>query len=273
MKSISYTQIKIFLGGMIVLFFFTIATLGPIFWQLNPSTLSLADRYAAPTSQHPFGLDENGSDIFAKIIYGSKISLFIAISVVCLSLLIGLTLGSLAGLFGKYVDALIMRFTDLITSIPGFLLAIALVAVLGPSMHNLIFALCLTSWAGVARLVRGEVVHLREKDYVLSAVSLGSGPLRVLFFHIWPNLFGVLMVHATFMMSSTIISEAGLSFLGLGVPAEVPTWGSLLNSGRRFLTEAPQICFFPATAILFLVMGFNLIGEGCRDLFDPRSKS
>ena len=149
-------------------------------------------------------------------------------------------------------------------------LALALVAVLGPSLKNLIIALCLTSWTGFARLVRGEVLHLKEREYVQSARAVGASHVRILVLHIWPNLLGLLIVQSTFAMAGTIISESGLSFLGLGVPPETPTWGSLLNSGRRVLIDAPHVSFSAGLAIMIVVLGFNLVGDGLRDLLDPR---
>ncbi|MEZ4870848.1 MAG: ABC transporter permease [Bdellovibrionales bacterium] len=198
-------------------------------------------------------------------------SLLVAFTVVFISALVGLILGSVAGYFGTRWDTLIMRFTDMVYAFPGFLLALSLVAVLGPSIKNVIIAMCLTSWAGFARLVRGEVLHLKEKEFVQSARAVGADPLRILTKHIWPNLFGVLLVQMSLAMAGAIITESGLSFLGLGAPPTTPTWGALLNSGRHYLVEAPHISFFPGLAIVILVFGFNLVGEYLRAQWDSRT--
>ncbi|MCB0412672.1 MAG: ABC transporter permease, partial [Bdellovibrionales bacterium] len=189
---------------------------------------------------------------------------------VTVSLILGLILGSLAGFWGGWMDLIIMRGIDMLYAFPNFLLALGLIAVLGPSIKNLIIAMCITSWTGFARLVRGEVLHLREREYVQSARALGAGVLRQLTTHIWPNLVGILLVQATFTMAATIIAESGLSFLGLGAPPETPTWGALLSSGRRILFEAPHVSLFPGLCIVLLVLGFNLFGDGLRDYLDPR---
>lgn len=232
--------------------------------------MSLQDRFEPPSWEHPFGLDQNGSDVLAKVVYGARISLLVSLTVVSIGLFIGLIVGSLAGFVGSWVDQLIMRLLDMLYAFPGFLLALALVAVLGPSIPNLIFAMSITAWTGYARLVRGEVLHLKEKDYVVGATSLGAHPVRIIIFHLWPNLLGPLLVQATFGMAGTIIAESGLSFLGLGAPPDVATWGTLLNSGRQVLFEAPHISVFPGLAIVTLVLGFNLFGDGLRDAFDPK---
>jgi len=236
----------------------------------SPNEMNLEKRFLNPSWQHPFGLDQNGSDVFAQVFYGARVSLFVAFSVVLITHIVGLLIGSLAGYWGRWWDQTLMRFIDMIQAFPSFLLALALVAVLGPSIKNLIFAMCLTGWAGVARLVRGEVLHLKELDYVAASRATGASHFRTIMFYIWPNLVGPLLVNASFALAATIIAESGLSFLGLGAPANVPTWGSLLNSGRKVLIEAPHVSVFPGLAILFLILGFNLLGDGLRDHLDPR---
>lgn len=238
----------------------------------SPTAMSLADRYAPPSGEHVFGLDQNGADVFSQVAYGARISLRVSLTVVFISATIGLLIGSIAGFSGGWVDQLVMRFLDVFYAFPGFLLALSLVAVLGPSIGNLIFAMCLTGWTGYARLVRGEVLHLKQREYVVGAMAIGAKPHRLLIHHIWPNLLGLLVVQMTFGMSGTIITESGLSFLGLGAPPTIPTWGSLLNSGRRILVEAPHVSLFPGLAILTLVLGFNLVGDSLRDWLSPRSR-
>jgi len=270
MKKITRPQILFAFGVLIIVLMIVAAVFAPWLAPQDPDAMSLADRLQGPSWAHPLGLDENGSDVFAKLVYGARVSLGVAWSVILVSCTVGLIFGSLAGYFGGWVEQVLMRFVDMVYAFPGFLLALALVAVLGPSLKNLIIALCLTSWTGFARLVRGEVLHLKEREYVQSARAVGASHVRILVLHIWPNLLGLLIVQSTFAMAGTIISESGLSFLGLGVPPETPTWGSLLNSGRRVLIDAPHVSFSAGLAIMIVVLGFNLVGDGLRDLLDPR---
>ena len=270
---VGHKKTLMYVGGGIILFMLIVALLAPVIAMHDPNTMSLADRFEAPSLGHPFGRDENGSDVFSKAIYGARVSIGVALSVVAISTLIGLIVGSLAGYLGKWVDALIMRLIDMIYAFPNILLALALIAVLGPSIRNVVIAMCATSWAGYARLIRGEILHLKERDYVHSAQALGASSMRVIVVHLWPNLVGPLVVHATFAMAGTIIAESSLSFLGLGAPPTTPTWGALLNSGRKILVEAPHVSLFPGLAILSLVLGFNLFGDGLRDYLDPKKSA
>lgn len=263
----------IWLGVSITFCIFLAAILAPWLSPQDPLSMQLSQRLAPPSMSHLFGLDQNGSDILSKMLYGARVSLLVAITVVTIGLSVGLILGTLAGYFGGWIDVLLMRLIDLFYAFPGFLLALTFVAVLGPSIPNLIIAMSATAWTSYARLVRAEVLHLRTKDYVLSTQALGASHPRVILFHIWPNLTGPLVVQCTFGMAGAILAESGLSFLGLGAPPETPTWGSLLNSGRAVLIEAPHVSIFPGFAILVLVLGFNLFGDGLRDLLDPKKKS
>ncbi len=257
-------------GTIVITILIALALFAPFIAPFDPNEMVLRNRLAPPSFTHLFGTDENGSDVFSKVIFGAQVSLLVAISVVLISGGVGLIVGSIAGFRGGWIDMALMRMIDIVYAFPGFLLALSLVAVLGPSLRNLIIAMSLTGWASFARLVRGEVLYLKEKEYVLTSRSLGSNAFRQVVFHIWPNLFGILFVQATFAMAGTIISESGLSFLGLGVPSTTPSWGALLNSGRKVLFEAPHVSLFPGFAIMVLVLGFNLLGDGLRDLFDPR---
>lgn len=257
--------------GLIILVLITLAGLfAPALAPYDPNAMSLKDRLEGPTRQHWLGRDENGADILSRLLYGARISLTVAWTVVAASVGVGLLIGSWSGFQGGAIDQILMRAVDIFYAFPSFLLALALVAMLGPSLRNLIFALCLTSWTSFARLVRGEVLHLKEREHVLNARALGAGPVRQVVLHIWPNLVGLLIVQATFAMAGTVLAESGLSFLGLGVSPSIPTWGSLLNSGRRVLSEAPHVSFAPGVAILLLVLAFNLVGDGLRLHLDPR---
>ncbi|MBK8202222.1 MAG: ABC transporter permease [Bdellovibrionales bacterium] len=189
-----------------------LALFAPILSPQDPNYMSLSERFAGPSIKHPFGLDENGSDVFAKVAYGARISLGVGITVVVVSLVIGLIVGSFAGVLGGWIDGCICGFINIVYSFPSFLLALALIAMLGPSIKNVIIAMCLSSWTGYARLVRGEILHLRERDFIQTVKALGGSRLRQTVIHIWPNLTGPLMVHSTFAIAGTIIAESGLSF-------------------------------------------------------------
>ena len=218
------------LAGLIGLSIITVlALLVPVISPFDPLNMNLARAYESPNLQHLFGLDENGLDLLSQVFYGSRISLFISLSVVLICLSVGLIIGSVSAYAGGMVDQVLMRLVDLVSAFPRFLLALAVLAFLGSSILNLILALCLSGWTGFARLVRGEVLHLKEEEYILSAKSQGASLRRVLCFHIWPNLLGILSVQVAFSLVAVVIAEAGLSFLGLGVPADIPSWGRLLK--------------------------------------------
>lgn len=270
MKELFKTRFLLVSGISIIVLMLLMASFAPLLSSFSPYDMNLENRYLSPDSTYWFGTDENGSDIWTKVLYGSRISLLVAFSVVGISCFIGLIIGSIAGYYGKWADTIIMRIIDMLQAFPGFLLALSLVAVLGPSIKNLIIAMCISGWTGFARLVRGEILYLKHKEYVQAAKALGAKSPRVILFHIWPNLTGPLIVQASFAMAGTIIAESGLSFLGLGAPPTEPTWGSLLNMGRKVLIDAPHISIFPGICIVLLVLGFNFLGDGVRDYLDPK---
>ena len=232
--------------------------------------LNLPQRLSPPSFDHLLGQDESGRDVFSQVVYGARTSLKISLIVVFVTALVGLLLGSLSGYFGGLYDRFLMILVDVFYAFPGFLLALAVMAVLDPSVMNIVIALCLTTWASFARLMRGEVLYLKEKEYIQSTVALGLHPFRILVRHIWPNLLWLLVVQMALVLGAVIVAESSLSFLGLGVPEGVASWGNLLNEGREFLLEAPHISLFPGLAILILVLGFNLLGEGLRDVLDKK---
>lgn len=248
-----------------------VAIFAPWIAPYDPNAINLNLQYAPPSTLHWLGTDNNGSDVFSKIVLGTRLSLFISISVVCISAFVGLLLGSFAAWFGGLTDYIITSLTDIVYAFPNFLFALSLLAFLGPSFKNLLFALCFSSWASYARLVRLEVLSIKEKDFVSGAKALGAKPLRVLFFHIWPSLINPVLVYMTCSIAGVSISEAGLNFLGLGVSLDTPSWGALLNQGRASLNSAPHISLFAGLAILFLVLAFNLLGEALREHLDPQS--
>lgn len=259
-------------GLAIVLVAALAAALGPTLTPFDPSAQSLAQRLEPPSGSHPFGLDELGRDILSRLLSGARISLFVGLAVVSVSSLIGMALGSIAGYFGGAVDDVISRVIDILMAFPGILLAIALVAVLGPSLTNVIMALCVIGWVGYARLVRGQALRARELEYVQAARALGASPARIVVKHVLPTAFPSVIVQATLGMAGAIIAEASLSFLGLGVQPPTPSWGTMLDAGRSHLFDAPHLTIFPGVAIATLVLGFNFLGDGLRDRIDPKSR-
>jgi peptide/nickel transport system permease protein len=213
-----------------------------------------------------------GRDIFSRTLYGARISLAVGILVVTVSLLIGFSVGSVSGYFGGWIDGLLMRLTDVLMAFPGILLAIAVAAFLGPGLHHVILALCLSGWTGYARLVRGEILMLKERDFIHAAQSLGCGPARIILRHLLPNLVSPLIIQCTFGMATAIMAEGGLSFLGIGTPPPIPSWGSMLSEGRQFLLIAPHLTTFPGLAIMITVLALNMIGDGLRDRLENPGK-
>jgi len=234
------------------------------------SSQELALRLARPTVHHPFGLDELGRDILARVLAGARISFLVGLTVVSVSASVGTLLGAVAGYFGGVTDDVISRVIDVLLAFPGLLLAIALVAVLGPSLGNVLFALTIIGWVGYARLVRGQVLRARELEYVQAARAAGARIPRILWRHVVPTAIPAVVVQATLGMAGAIIGEAALSFLGLGVQPPTPSWGTMLNGGRAHLLDAPHLTIFPGLAIALLVLGFNFLGDGLRDATDPK---
>jgi peptide/nickel transport system permease protein len=246
------------------------AVAGPFLTPYDPSAQDLARRLEGPSLAHPFGLDELGRDILARIVSGARISLLVGLAVVGVSSVAGMLLGSIAGYFGGRVDDAISRVVDVLMAFPGILLAIALVAVLGPSLTNVVLALSVIGWVGYARLVRGQALRAREFEFVQAARALGAGAPRIVVRHILPTALPTVVVQATLGMAGAIIAEAALSFLGLGVQPPTPSWGTMLDAGRSHLFDAPHLTLFPGLAIAVLVLGFNFLGDGLRDRVDPK---
>jgi peptide/nickel transport system permease protein len=257
-------------GGLIVGIVVAVALLGPWLVPYDPSAQTLPFRLDGPSSAHWFGLDELGRDILSRVIYGARVSLFVGLVVVGVSASVGMAMGSLAGFYGGRTDQLISRVMDVLLAFPGILLAIALVAVLGPSLGNVVLALTVIGWVGYARVVRGQVLRARELDYVTAARALGAGTLRLLVQHVLPTTLPAVTVQATLGMAGAILSEAALSFLGLGVQPPTPSWGTMINGGRAHLLDAPHLTVFPGICLAIVVLGFNFLGDGLRDQLDPR---
>ena len=259
--------------GAALLSLLVVAALGaPFIAPHNPSRQDLANDLIAYSADHPLGTDKLGRDILSRTIYGARVSLSVGFATVALSLAIGLVAGSLAGYFGGWIDLLLMRLVDILLAFPGSLLAIAFTAVLGPGLDHVVLALCLIGWTGYARLVRGEIIGLREREFIQAARALGGAPSRVILNHLLPNLLAPLLIQATFGLAAAIIAEGSLSFLGLGVEPPTPSWGSMLNDGRQFLLVAPHLTTYPGLAIMITVLALNLVGDGLQDRFQGRSQ-
>jgi peptide/nickel transport system permease protein len=260
------------IGAAIVVLAILAALVGPLIVPFDPADQELALRLEGPSARHWFGLDELGRDIFARVLAGSRISLLVGLVVVGVSSTLGTLLGSIAGYFGGAVDETLSRLMDILLAFPGLLLAIAMVAVLGPSLTNVILALSLIGWVGYARLVRGQVLRARELEFVQAARALGATTPRILARHIIPTALPAVTVQATLGMGGAILAEAALSFLGLGVQPPTPSWGTMLSYGRAHMLEAPHLTIFPGLAIAVLVLGFNFLGDGLRDALDPQAQ-
>jgi peptide/nickel transport system permease protein len=239
----------------------------------DPARIDLSHRLLAPSAGHWFGTDELGRDIFVRIVFGARISMTVAVSVVAISLLVGLSIGGIAGFYGGIFDTLLNIYvTNAFLSLPGILLAIAFVAFLGPGLTNLVLALAISGWPGYARLVRAQVMAVKQREFVEAARALGASDLRVFSRHILPNILQPLIVQAAVGMAAAVLAEATLSFLGLGLPQPAPSWGAMLNDGRSHLFDAPHLIFFPAVAVMLCVLSFNFIGDALRDYLDPRTR-
>ncbi|MFQ5895003.1 MAG: ABC transporter permease [Nitrospinota bacterium] len=261
------------LFGLLVLSLLALAAGGaPWLAPGDPLSQDLAGGLAGPTRPHPLGQDKLGRDILSRVLYGAGVSLGVSLTVVLVSSLIGVAVGALAGYAGGWTDELLMRLTDILLAFPGILLAIALMAVLGPGVGNVVLALCLMGWVGYARLVRGQILTLKGREFVAAAQAAGAGPARTVARHLLPNAFGPVLVQATFGLAAVILAEAGLSFLGLGVQPPTPSWGAMLSEGKDFLLVAPHLTLFPGLAIMLAVLGFNFLGDGLRDLLDPAGR-
>ena len=257
-------------GLILTVLLVVVALAAPLLAPHDPNVQDTARRLEQPSKTHPLGLDDLGRDVLSRIIWGSRVSLRVGFAVVLISSLIGVSLGAISGYFGGWMDVLVMRLCDILLAFPGILLAIALVAVLGPSINNVILALATIGWVGYARLVRGQVLKVREMEYVTAAKALGAKSPRVIILHVLPNVINPVIVLATLGLAGAILSEASLSFLGLGVQPPTPSWGAMLTAGRRYLGLANHLAIFPGAAIMLAVVGLNFLGDGLIDALDPK---
>ena len=265
------TYIGIFIAAVLII----AAILADLIATHDPLTQNLAMRYAAPSAEHWFGTDAIGRDVFSRLVYGARISLEVGIIVTVVSTLIGMFIGAIAGFYGGFIDKILAGYIfNVFLAFPGLLLAIALVAFLGAGLEKVILALCIIGWVGYARVMRGQVLKVREYDFVQAARALGASDGRILFTHILPNAIQPLIVQASLGMAGAVLSEASLSFLGLGIPPPAPSWGTMIEEARGLdtLYNAPHVLFFPGIAIALTVLAFNFIGDGLREYLDPKQR-
>ncbi|MFD1885931.1 nickel transporter permease [Paenibacillus wenxiniae] len=260
-------------GLVIVFMFIVLALLAPWITRYEYTAQVLADRLQPPSAKHWFGTDDLGRDIFTRTIYGARISLWVGFLSVIGSIVIGTLLGLIAGFYGKWVDMIISRFFDILLAFPGILLAIAIVAILGPSLQNALYAIAIVNIPTYGRLVRARVLSLRQEEFITAARAIGVRDTRLLFRHILPNSLTPLIVQGTLGVATAIIEAAGLGFLGLGAQPPEPEWGKMLSDSRQFIQTAPWTVIFPGICILLTSLGFNLMGDGLRDTFDPKLKN
>jgi peptide/nickel transport system permease protein len=258
------------IGCVLILFLACVAIFAPLLAPESATKIDVPHRLTGPSAAHFFGTDDLGRDVFSRVIYGSRISLSVGVIAVGIALAIGVTLGLMAGFYGGGVDMLIMRFIDILLAFPGFLLALAIVAMLGPSLTNAMIAVGIGEASGFARLVRGSVLSVRQTDYVTAARVTGASHARIMRRAVLPNVLAPIVILATLEFPIAILAAASLSFLGLGVQPPSPEWGAMLVGGRTFITTAPWLINFPGLAIFLTVLGFNLFGNAVRDAMDPR---
>lgn len=267
------------IGLVIISLFFIIAILAPFLAPHDPRIQNPAiqnqsrEERLQPSREHLLGQDDLGRDVLSRIMHGARVSMEVGVMVVLISAILGIIIGAISGYYGGWVDRFFSGFLfNVFMAFPSLLLAIAMVAFLGPSLQNLILALSIIGWVGYARLIRGQVLKVREYDFVTAARAIGTTDFRIILRHILPNAIQPLIVQASLGMAGAVLSEASLSFLGLGVPPPTPSWGSMLNDARPFLRDAPHLLIFPGIAVMLTVLAFNFVGDGLREMLDPKQK-
>lgn len=259
-------------GSTIVLLLFLISLFAPLIAPYDPGQIDLKNVLLSPSMNHLFGTDQLGRDVLSRMIWGARISLKVGLVATGVAIIIGTLLGAVAGYYGGWIDAVIMRFVDIMLCFPTFFLILAVIAFLEPSIWNIMIIIGLTGWMGVTRLVRADFISLRERDFVQAARVIGAGDLRIIFIHILPNAMASILVAATLGIAGAILTESALSFLGIGVQPPTPSWGNILTAGKDNIDIAWWLSLYPGSAILITVVGYNLLGEGIRDSLDPRLK-
>jgi peptide/nickel transport system permease protein len=257
-------------GSIIVLLLFVLSLLAPWLAPYDPSAINLKQVLAQPSLAHWFGTDQLGRDVLSRMIWGARISLKVGFAATGIAIVIGAVLGAVAGYYGRWIDAIIMRFVDIMLCFPTFFLILAVIAILEPSIWNIMIIIGLTGWMGITRLVRADFISLKERDFVLAARVIGASDARIIFIHILPNAMASVLVAATLGIAGAILTESALSFLGIGVQPPTPSWGNILTAGKDNIDIAWWLSLDPGLAILITVLGYNLLGEGIRDSLDPR---
>jgi peptide/nickel transport system permease protein len=257
-------------GGGIVILLFVVSILAPWLAPYDPNQIDLQNILMPPSGTHLFGTDQLGRDVLSRMIWGARISLKVGFVATGIAILIGTLLGAVSGYYGRWVDTVIMRFVDIMLCFPTFFLILAVIALLEPSIWNIMIIIGLTGWMGIARLVRADFSSLKERDFVLAARAIGASDARIIFIHILPNAMASVLVAATLGIAGAILTESALSFLGIGVQPPTPSWGNILNAGKDNIDIAWWLSLYPGMAILITVLGYNLLGEGIRDSLDPR---
>ncbi len=257
-------------GGVMVLVLFIVAALAPYLAPYEPDYIDRYHILEPPSKVHPLGTDDLGRDVLSRMLYGARVSLAVGFVAVGIATLIGIIIGAVAGYYGGVVDRFLMRFVDIMLSIPSFFLILSVIAFVGPGIINIMIVIGLTSWMGVARLVRAEFLSLKNREFVLAARAIGASDLRIIFRHLLPNSMAPVIVNGVLMVASAVLLESSLSFLGLGVQPPQPSWGNILTSGKANMEIAWWLSVFPGLAILITVLSYNLFGEGLRDALDPR---
>ncbi len=260
------------IGAGIVAVWLLVAIAAPWLAPHDPAAYDVRQAFAGVSAAHPLGSDADGRDVLSVLIYGARVSMGIGLAVVGVSLLIGCALGLVAGFTGGIVDRAFLFLTDVLLAFPSFLFAVAVAAFLRPSVLNVVLILSLKGWVTYARLVRGQAMSLREREFVLAGRAVGATTPRILVRHLLPNMIGPVVVNASFGMAGVIMIESSLSFLGLGVPVDVPSWGAMIDQGTRYLLAAPRLSIVPGIAIMLVVLGFNFLGEGLRKHLAPRNR-
>jgi peptide/nickel transport system permease protein len=259
-------------GGIVILLLFAVAAFPFLFTSHDPNRIDILAVLEPPSREHPLGTDDLGRDVLARMVYGARVSMKVGFVAVGIATAIGLVVGLLGGFYGGVTDSVLMRFVDIMLCFPSFFLILAVIAFLGPSIITIMVVIGVTSWMGVARLVRAETLSLKERDFVAAARAQGAGDLRIIFRHILPNALAPVLVSATLGVAGAILVESSLSFLGIGVQPPTPSWGNILTAGKNYIEFAWWLSVFPGLAILITVLGYNLLGEGIQEAVDPRLK-
>jgi len=258
------------IGTVVILIFLSIAIFAPLLTSYNPTAQNMNERLLSPSAQHIFGTDQYGRDVFCRVVYGARVEVWIIFIVSIISVMIGIVVGITAGYFGGAVDEILMRITDMFLAFPRLVLAMALTAALGPNLTNTMIAIALVDWTVYARLGRAEAIKVKSQPYIEAIRAIGANDFRIIVFHVLPMSISPVIVQLTLRMGTIILTAAGLGFLGLGAQPPTPEWGAIVSDGRSYLVDQWWITTFPGMAIAFVVLGFNLLGDGIRDILDPR---